>query len=48
MYIHVDTLKEKRRERRIEFVCVGYIERTSVGNTESPSFFYTVVLVTVN
>jgi hypothetical protein len=41
---------EKLRNLGIEFVCVGYNERTSVGNTEYTSSIclHSVVLVSVD
>jgi hypothetical protein len=37
------------RDCGIEYVCVGYIERTSVGNTECSSVYvHSVMLVSVH
>jgi hypothetical protein len=45
----VDKIMETLRNRGIEFVCVGYIERTSFGNTARSSvYLHSVVVLSVH
>jgi hypothetical protein len=49
-HIGVDKMMEMLRNWQTEVVCVGYIQRTSVGNTECPSSvcLHSVVLMQVH